>query len=431
MSSIRLWFGLFRDYAAARVFSQGLSVAAGLLLVNLMPVREYALFTIVLSGLTFVSTFSDLGVGNALLFFRRKTEQANIAMAPYWVAAIRLRTAFLTIASVGAIWFLISRGSAQGFSAGELICVTPLVPVTCWFILGGTIFSLQLRLDGRYRFSYVADIVGQASRFLIVGLGGFFSVLTAWLGLVAAALGALATASLSRRWAARTTDLNTGHPPESPANLPYGELLRYLRPNIPSAAYFSIQAPLMVWLIAFFGETENIAQVGALGRLALILGLITDFFNTVALPRLSAIIDDKRYLTNYLSWLLLYFAFGMVLIGAAGGFPWTMLWLLGNQYASLESEVVLVAISAVFSTWGGLAVSINSARGWVRWQPLALGFYAAAQITLILVLDLSTTPGVILFGMASAAIGLFLQIAINFMGFYNPRLVAVRLREAE
>ena len=38
------------------------------------------------------------------------------------------------------------------------------------------------------------------------------------------------------------------------------QVMRYLLPSLPSAFYFSIQGPLVVWLSATFGSTENIAE---------------------------------------------------------------------------------------------------------------------------------------------------------------------------
>lgn len=424
MSGIRLWIGLLLDYTAANILSQGLTVAAGLLLVNLLAVREYALLTLALSGLTFISIFSDLGIGNALLFFTRKCKKENMATAPYWVAAMRLRFAFLAIASLAAVVFLVDRGLDQGFGILELAFVIPLLPVMGWFLVAGTLYALQLRLAGKYRATYMADIAGQSSRLLIIGIAAFATLLSTWVAIFAGLIGA--AVSMLNNWRSVSRDkltMEIVHTKLSQGALPYGSFLRYIRPTLPSAVYFSIQAPLLVVISAYFGNVENVAQVGALGRIAVILGLISGFFGTVALPRLAQIHDDRQYLRHYLIWLVLYVGAGIVLMAAAATFPRVIIWLLGQQYAHLEHEVVFVALGAVLSMWGGFAVAVNNARAWIRYQPQMLIMFVITQMTLLFWLDLSTTHGVILFGVWSAALGLVMQFVVNIIGLRTPALV--------
>src|SRR5207249_365382 len=77
------WSRLFGEYATAQAVIQLLGLLAGLWLVNLLPVREYALYTFGLSILTFLSVFSDLGATSALVFFRRETRVAQVPFFPY------------------------------------------------------------------------------------------------------------------------------------------------------------------------------------------------------------------------------------------------------------------------------------------------------------------------------------------------------------
>jgi O-antigen/teichoic acid export membrane protein len=427
LSGIRPWLELLRDYTAASLLSKGLTVATGLLLVNLLSVREYALLTLALSGLTFISIFSDLGIGNALLFFTRKCDIENRETAPYWAAAMRLRIAFLGVASLAALAFLLDRGLDQQFGIWELACVIPLLPVTGWFLVAGTLYGLQLRLAGKFPRTYMADIFGQSSRLLIIGIAAFASALSTWIAIFAGLIGA--AVSNLYNWRAISNDKiekDVGRGAILQHPLPYGEFLRYVRPTIPNTVYFAMQAPLMVFMSSYFGTVENVAQVGALGRLAIVLGLMSGFFGTVALPKLARVHDDRQYLRHYLIRLGLYAGAGIVLIQASATFPGAIVWLLGEQYAHLEHEVVFVAASAVLAMWGGFAVAVNNARAWIRYQPHILMLYVIAQIALLLFLDLSTTHGVIMFGLWSALFGLILQLMTNTLGFRKPQLFETR-----
>jgi hypothetical protein len=68
-------------------------------------------------------------------------------------------------------------------------------------------------------------------------------------------------------------------------------------------------------------------------------------------------------------------------------------------------------------------VGVNLARSWTRWQAPAMATLVVAQAALILLLPLGTTTGVLWFNLASAALGLLLQLAIALAGFARPHWV--------
>jgi hypothetical protein len=195
------------------------------------------------------------------------------------------------------------------------------------------------------------------------------------------------------------------------------DILRYMLPLLLNAIYFSLQAPLTVWLAAYFANTAAIAQIGALGRLGAILALASGFAGSVFLPRLAMVSDDRVYAARYLAFWVFLIAIGGAAIALATLRPEWLLFLLGAEYAQLRDAVWIVTATAVLSTFGAYAVGVNHARGWIRPQPVALVGYAAMQVILVMRLDLSDAMGVLRFGLWSSAIGTGLQLAINAWGF--------------
>jgi hypothetical protein len=284
---------------------------------------------------------------------------------------------------------------------------------------------LQLRLEGLYRASYVAEMCGNAMRLAAVAAMWLATAPLAWLAMLSGAAGGLVTHILAGRNVPRADESpQVGAPVAN--RKPIEGIARYVLPAALSAAYFSIQAPLTVWLSAYFAGTQSVAEIGALGRLGLIFGLLSGFTGTVLIPRLSVVTDDSHYLRRYLQFWAVLIAFGAGVVVLAFVVPEWLLFLLGNAYSGLASGVLLVAISSVLSTWGGYAVGINNARGWVRHQPAAVTIFALLQISLIGILDLSTTIGVLYYGVWSNLAGLLLQAGINATGFLRPHWVAVQ-----
>jgi O-antigen/teichoic acid export membrane protein len=411
---------LISEYTLAQALIQLLSVAAGLLIINFLPVREFALYALALSVVTFLAVFSDLGLSGALLYFRREARKQGRPFEPYVAASLRMRRALMLAGAGVAVGFMLVVGSQQGFGAAQLAGVIVLMIATVWVQISVSIGLVALRLEGLYRQSYVAECAGNAVRLLGIGVMIGLSALQGWVAMLSGLAGTAVTHLVVKRGnpekgAARS---------EQGAALPYRELLRYVLPASPSAAYFAVQGPLVIWLSAFFSGTETIAEVGALGRLGALMGLVTGFMGTVLFPRLAAVTDDRLYLRRYLQVWAILIALGSGVIAVALAVPDWFLLLLGSSYAGLEREFAIVAVSSVLATWGGYVSNVSSARGWVRPQPLLVAVYAGVQVALIVSQDLSTTAGVLWFGLLSGVAGLVIYLPVNIIGFVRPAWVA-------
>ena len=424
---IRRWIRLLSEYTAAQAVIQLLGVAAGLLIVNLLPVREYALYTFALSVFTFLTVFSDLGVSSALLYFRRGTRIGQVLFTPYIRAALRLRHALLVFGAIGGLSFMAIIGPERGFSVTEIAAAGTVMVAAAWFQIGASVNVLLLRLEGSYQKSYVAEALGNAIRLLAVAGMWIMGAPAAWLAMSTSAAGALVT----KYAASPKPEPNAEAPPADATqgkSSPVRGIISYVLPTSLGAAYFSIQAPLVVWLSAYFAGTESVAEVGALGRLGIIFGLLSGFMGAVLLPRLSAITDDALYRRRYFETWAVLAAFGLAVIAIGYAFPDWLLLLLGDAYSGLGDGVLLIAASSVLGTWVGYCVGINNSRGWVRHQPIVLAAYAGIQVALVFALDLSTTLGILRFALWSSLAALILQLVVNAIGFVKPSWVELRQR---
>jgi hypothetical protein len=278
---------------------------------------------------------------------------------------------------------------------------------------------LALRLADHYGLSYRAEMAGGALRLLLAGLLVLTGALRAWLGVLSNALGAAAVALMARPAAGEPGD------PEAGVDLrPYRQrVLRYLSPSLPSAFYFSIQGPLTIWLAATFGSTGNIAEVGALARLGLMVGIFSNLSGVVFLPRLARVSDDLLYRRRYLQFGALLLGLAAALLAAAALAPGLFLALLGPHYAGLHRELLLVVAGSGLTLLGGYSVSVNLARSWNRWEGIAVVLLIAVQAGLVALLPLGTTSGVLWFNLFTAATGLLLQLLITLGGFTRPEWV--------
>jgi O-antigen/teichoic acid export membrane protein len=409
------WVKILSAYFTAQTLTQLLGIASGLLFVNFMPVREFALYTLAFSVITFFNFISDLGSTTSLVYFFRRAQGAPEEVGRYVAAIMSLRRlAFLL--GAGAVLLIFPRiAVTKEFGLRESLLATAGILLLVWFQVSSSVRVLALRLADRYGLSYRAEMAGGGVRLLLALVLVATGLLRAWLGVLVSSFGAAVTAFVAR----------TARPrPETrtEADLrPYrARVLRYLLPSLPSALYFSIQGPLIVWLATTFGSTRNMAEVGALGRLGLVVGIFSNLTGVVFLPRLARIHDERVYRARYLQFGALLLAVASVLVATSVAVPGLLLALLGKQYAGLRHELVLVVGGAGLTLLGGYAVSVNLARSWNRWEGLAVIVLAGVQALLVALLPLSTTSGVLTFNVLTAATGLLLQLLITLGGFTRP-----------
>ena len=427
---LRRWIGILSAYFTAQTMTQLAGLAAGLLLVRFMPVRQFALYTLATSVVTFFTFASDLGSTSSLLYFFQRTLKTGEDFHPYLSAVLSLRRAAFLLGGAAVLAVFPRSAIAKGFGLGDVAAVTAALLLCVWFQIASSVRILAARLLGHYGRAYRAEVAGGCVRLAVALLMIGASLLRAWLGMLGSAVAAAVTAALAGSTAASPRPAAPAAPeprpaaPAAPDLGPYRrQVLRYLLPSLPSALYFSIQGPLVVWLAATFGAARNIAEVGALGRLGMIVGMCSGLIGVVLLPRLARIVDERLYLRRYLQYGGLLLALALAILAVAVLFPGGLLLILGSHYSGLHRELVLVIASSGLTLIGAYVVSVNLARSWNRWETLAVLLYIAAQAGFVAILPLGTTAGVLQFNLLSAAAGLALQVAIAVAGFRRPRWV--------
>jgi O-antigen/teichoic acid export membrane protein len=413
---LREWTGILSAYFTAQTLTQLAGIFAGILLVRFLPVRQFALYTLAASVLTFFTFVSDLGSTSSLVYFFRLTKKEGGDFRRYVSAVLSLRRIAFLVGAAAVLAIFPSTARTKGFSWVEIALVTAGIIAATWFQIVSSLRLLILRLHGRYGQSYRAELAGGAIRVAAVLLMIAAAVLRAWVAVVGVMV---ATAVVARLAASAEGRPAAAHGLEAQRR----KILRYLLPTLPNALYFSIQGPLIIWLSATFGNTRNIAEVGALARLGTAVGLFSGLTGVVFLPRLAAITDDRLYRTRYFQYGALLLAIAGSLLAAAWLAPRLFLLVLGPKYSGLQRELLLVVGGAGLTMLGGYAVGTNTARSWNRLQVLTLAIEIATQVTLVLVLPLSTTTGVLTFTLLSSFMGLSLQVATSLLGFREPRWV--------
>jgi O-antigen/teichoic acid export membrane protein len=413
------WQKFLRDYMVWQLAIQGAGVLAGLLFVNLMSIREYAFYTLASSALTLLAVLCDLGITNSLPYFRRETSIRKLSFAAYVRAATWLRRVLLVVGTPVFLGIFGSLALRNGFGPEQTSVSALIVIVGVWFQARAAINVTALRLVARYPESYRAEFLGALARLIGSGIMAVSSLSYALLALMINAVASVLTSVASQM---ASVD---GERDQRDRRSAAREIVRYIVPTLPSAVHFALQGPLIAFLSATFGGTRNIAEVGALSRLGLMVGFLTGFIPAVIIPRMSAVLNDDLYRRRYTQYGAVLGLCGLILLLVAYEWPWLFLALLGSGYRGLHEELVLSVGAASVGLLGAYCSLINQARGWVRWQAAGVLVYALTQVIFIGILPLSTTAGVLFFNLISAVAGGLVQFVINAVGFARPGWVGL------
>ena len=109
--------------------------------------------------------------------------------------------------------------------------------------------------------------------------------------------------------------------------------------------------------------------------------------------------------------------FCILIIGAAALFPDQFLFVLGNKYAHLHRELLLMVGASVLAAMTGTFWSLNASKAWISGSWLYIPLTLLTQVALIPLTDFSSVTSVLLFNLLSAIPNLLLNLALSLRGF--------------
>lgn len=391
-------------------------MATGLLFIQTLSIDAFAIYTMATSVLLTFSFATDLGSSSALLHFFHQSQLGKEPYANMVSAVLALRRWMFLAGSPIAVGVLAVWGRSEGLTPATIALISVLVVATVWVQVQGTTRIVILRLEGAYAHSYRAEVLAAVARLgvavVLIAIGLQDAVWALATGLVSACV---------LTWVA-----HGGRLPEvaAPVAALQRKVVRYLAPSLPSAVYYAVQGQFVIWCAAWFGDLTLVANIGALGRLGLIVGAFGGLSHVVFLPRLVQIVDEGLFVRRMVQFGVILAAVGGVLFLASLAAPQAFLWLLGASYESLSRELPLVVLASGLGLLGAYLGAVANARSWNRLQPGALLVLMAAQAVMIAWLPLDTTMGVAWFSLGSAVAGVVAQFVIVTLGLVRPSWVA-------
>jgi O-antigen/teichoic acid export membrane protein len=413
-----LWRALERarivgNFAIIQGIAQLIGFASGILIVRTLTQRDYAYFTIANTMQGTMSVLADIGISVGLISIGGRVWQNRHRFSQLINTALALRKylgGIVILVSAPVLWFLLFRNDAPPLYTVVLVV---LVAAAVGAQLSNDVLSVVPRLRSDVARIQKIDFLGAIFRLLAL-LILMYIYLNAGVAIAIATAVYILQFAMLRGYAKTVIDLDA---PENDADR--NAMLGFVRKLAGNAIFFCLQGQIAVFLISLFGRrASSVAEVGALGRLAMIFALLSNLLTNVFVPAFARAQTPRRLRWLYAGIVGGVSAFGLSILLGANLFPTEFLLVLGGNYAHLRSELVLMIASAVLSSITATLWALNAARAWVAGSWLYIPLTLVAQIALVPFIDFTSVAGVLTFNLASAVPNLLLNVVLSYRGFH-------------
>ena len=399
---------------------QGIAVAGnllyGLMCVRILPVADYAKFAVLFGYMGSLTILLDIGIAGTLAPLVGE-QIGNLPLIANYVASLRKLTLRIYLVllpfAIVCFVFLVHK---QHWGAIVVAQMLAALLATAWFARVSSSYGAVLILRRDRNKYYQVQILGSLGSLALLVIFWSLHRMNLYVAILLNVAQVVFLASSYYRRAGKLLGMK-GQASASQQRA----IVRLVMPNVPNTIFYAMQGQVMLMLITLFGHNvSSVANIGALARLAQILGFFSQM-NVILVEPFFAKLQASRLKRIYL------LAVGLVAVLAAAYsslaflFPGIFLWVLGPKYSQLRYEVALVVLSSAIQYLAGFMWVIHSSRRFVYWwvNTTNIILTVAVEAVFILRVDLSSVRGVLILNLAVAVVTLFVVIIGGVYGFWH------------
>lgn len=399
------------------LISQGITTIGnmlyGFLCIRLLPMGEYAKFVVVFSIQASLMILLDVGISGTFVPLIGERVDDNQLIADYLASLRQIAHWLFAIAvPITVVGYpLLVRN--RHWSWQTVTAMVAIVLVSAWFARVGAAYGAVLIVRRDRRRWYQAQMASSFGALALLGLFVLAHWLTAFVAILISVGRVIATAAIY--YVRAQTLLGVKGVPSREKRT---AAIQLSLPAVPSVIYYALGGQISVFLITYFGRTSAVASVGALGRLGQIFALLTPI-NGILVEPYFARLPRQLLKCHYLMAVAGAGACGAGLVLLARLFPGLFLWVLGPNYAGLQTEVVLVMVSGAIGLLGGVMAAINGSRRFIYYSFVLIDniLTLILQAVYIWRVDLSTVKAVLWFNIFTMFPTLAIGAITAFYGF--------------
>ncbi len=411
--NIYKWVKIISITGGVQILVQILGLVSGIYILRSMSSQEYSYYTIANTMLGTLTVLTDGGVTSAVLskggqvWGDKKKLGVVIATGMY----LRNRFAILSLlVSIPVLFYLLMHQNAKFYTA--LLISLSLIPAF-YASLSDSLLEIPLKLN--------QDLIPlQKNQFftsfvrLILSCIGMFCLPFCYV--------ALLSNGVPRIWANFKLKKINNKYLDSKASFDKiirKDILAFVSRILPGSIYYCFSGQITVWLLSLFGNNQSIAQLGGLGRLSMLLTLFGVLFSTLIVPQFAKTFNSYSALIGKF-WKIQIgvFIFFFVFVFLLHLIDSQLLWILGSQFSSLKTELILSMIGSCIGIMSGFSFSLYTSKGWAIYPYISIPLNVFSIIIGIFLFKINSLRDVLHFSIFTSSI----QYIINsYFCFYKIR----------
>jgi len=399
------WTKLIGVAFSAQALIQLLGLLSGILIVHLLPTKEYALYTLSNAMLGTMTVLADGGISAGVMTQGAKVWQDRQKLGTVIVTGLELRRKFAIfslVISLPILFYLLRHHGADLIFT--ILIMLSIIPAF-YAALSDNILEIAPKLH--------QDIPRLQKNQIATGIGRFFMI-TISLFIFPWTFIAILGNGIPRIWAnLQLKKISAGYADSGQKSDPVikAEIITLVKRIIPGSIYYCLSGQITIWLVSVFGSTNSVAQAGALSRLSMILTVLAVLNSTLILPRFARIPDNPKLIfSRYVQIQMVLVVISICIIGVVWFFPAQTLWILGKDYSNLKTEVVLnVAVSCI-NMIAGICFGLSTSRGWIVNPIISISINVLSIVIGVVLLNVSTLKGVLTLNIFVGLVDVFIYL---------------------
>lgn len=400
------WTKLISITGSAQIIVQAVGFASGILIIRLLPVEEYAFYTLANTMLGTMAVLTDGGISIGVMSAGGKVWEDKQKLGTVLATGLDLRRKFAIgslIVSIPILFYLLLHNGASWLMT--VLISLAMIPAF-YAALSDSLLEIIPKLKQTILPLQQNQVEVGLGRLLLTGLF-IFAFPFGYIAILAAGIPRIWGNIRLRKIVYKLAAID-----QEPDVEVKKEILDLVKRILPTSIYYCVSGQITIWLISIFGNTTSLAQLGALGRLSVMLSVFGAIITTLIVPRFAKLaLDKKLLLERFIQILFMLIVLLSIVVLIVYLFPTPILWILGKGYRDLNDELLLSIIGSCIGLITGIVFSLYSSRGWAMSPILMIAINLASITFLASVLDLSNLSGALYFNIWLECI-VFIQLTL-------------------
>jgi len=402
------WGRVISIAGSAQILVQATGLLTGILIIRMLPTKEYAFYTLANTMLSTMTVLADGGISAGVMAQGGKVWRDKKQLGLVLSTGLDLRRKFAVFSLLVAVPILIYLLLHQGATVWVILLIIATLIPSFYAALSDSLLEIVPKLHQDIRPLQANQVMVNLFRMFLSTLSIFFPF--TFIILLANGIPRMYGNMKLQKIVSKFAEGN--QPPDAGYRK---NIIEIVKKMMPGSIYYCISGQITIWLISFFGTTESIAKIGALGRLSMVLSIFTVLFGTLITPRFARLPDNRTsLLSKFVTIQVVMVILCTAICGIVYLFPQPALWILGQKFQGLEVELTLSILASCLALMSGVFFSLSSSRGWPTHPAVLIIGNIIFVVTGAFLFNVSTLKGALWFNIF---INLY-PVTIHSLNFY-------------